>query len=189
MRSAGVCRRRSWARSLSTLTAVLAQLLFGSAVWTFVAGLFMAVEDLNVVMSRVGLLDIHLEFWILVGFVLFVLDRRWIERRQAADDETRGPPPILAGRGGASDRRRPQRPVARLAPVAVRGRRGTGRRDRGQVVGRVRLVRDLHPRVHVGDLATPSRGHSAGAARSAGRWSGSRSGSSLRSRSCRSPST
>jgi dolichyl-phosphate-mannose-protein mannosyltransferase len=75
-----------------TLTAVLAQLLFGSAVWTFVAGLFMAVEDLNVVMSRVGLLDIHLEFWILVGFVLFILDRRWIERRQAAADETHGPP-------------------------------------------------------------------------------------------------
>jgi dolichyl-phosphate-mannose-protein mannosyltransferase len=67
-----------------TLTAILAQLLWGSALWTFVVGLLMAVEDLNVVMSRTGLLDIHLTFWIMAGFVLFVLDRRWIERRQAA---------------------------------------------------------------------------------------------------------
>jgi dolichyl-phosphate-mannose--protein O-mannosyl transferase len=64
------------------LTAILAQLLFGSALWTFVAGLLIAVEDLNVVMSRTGLLDIHLEFWVLLGFVLVLLDRRWIERRR-----------------------------------------------------------------------------------------------------------
>jgi len=69
-----------------TLTAVMAQLLFGSALWTAVAGLLMAVENLNVVMSRVGLLDIHLEFWIVLAFVLFLLDRRWIDRRQAAVD-------------------------------------------------------------------------------------------------------
>jgi dolichyl-phosphate-mannose-protein mannosyltransferase len=81
-----------------TLTAILAQLLFGSALWTFVAGLLIAVEDLNVVMSRTGLLDIHLEFWIMVGFVLLVLDRRWIERRQAA---ARAAPPPIAGGAGA----------------------------------------------------------------------------------------
>jgi dolichyl-phosphate-mannose-protein mannosyltransferase len=73
------------------LTAVMAQLLFGSVVWTAIAGLLMAVEDLNVVMSRTGLLDIHLEFWIVLGFVLILLDRRWLDRRQAAIDE--GPPP------------------------------------------------------------------------------------------------
>jgi dolichyl-phosphate-mannose--protein O-mannosyl transferase len=71
-----------------TLTAVMAQLLFGSALWTAVAGLLMAVENLNVVMSRVGLLDIHVEFWIVLAFVLFLLDRRWIDARQAAADET-----------------------------------------------------------------------------------------------------
>jgi dolichyl-phosphate-mannose-protein mannosyltransferase len=77
-----------------TLTAILAQLLFGSALWTFVAGLLIAVEDLNVVMSRTGLLDIHLEFWVMLGFVLLVLDRRWIERRQAAADaEAAADPP------------------------------------------------------------------------------------------------
>ena len=37
-----------------TLTAVMAQLLFGSAIWTALAGLLMAVENLNVVMSRTG---------------------------------------------------------------------------------------------------------------------------------------
>jgi dolichyl-phosphate-mannose--protein O-mannosyl transferase len=68
------------------LTAVLAQLLFGSVIWTATAGLLMAVEDLNVVMSRTGLLDIHLEFWIVLAFVLVLLDRRWLERRQAAAD-------------------------------------------------------------------------------------------------------
>jgi dolichyl-phosphate-mannose-protein mannosyltransferase len=73
------------------LTAVMAQLLFGSVVWTAVAGLLMAVEDLNVVMSRTGLLDIHLEFWIVLAFVLILLDRRWLDRRQAAIDER--PPP------------------------------------------------------------------------------------------------
>jgi dolichyl-phosphate-mannose--protein O-mannosyl transferase len=71
-----------------TLTAVLAQLLFGSALWTGVAGLLMAVENLNVVMSRVGLLDIHLEFWIVLAFVVFLLDRRWIEGRQALAEVT-----------------------------------------------------------------------------------------------------
>ena len=69
------------------LTAVLAQLLFGSALWTACAGLLIAVEDLNVVMSRTGLLDVHLEMWIVLAFVLFVLDRRWIDRRQALVDD------------------------------------------------------------------------------------------------------
>ena len=49
-----------------TLVAVIAQLLFGSALWTFVAGLLLAVENLNVVLSRSALLDIHLEFWVVL---------------------------------------------------------------------------------------------------------------------------
>jgi dolichyl-phosphate-mannose--protein O-mannosyl transferase len=108
-----------------TLTAVMAQLLFGSALWTAVAGLLMAVENLNVVMSRVGLLDIHLEFWIVLAFVLFLLDRRWIDRRQAAaerepillvEPEDPDPPPIQAveppPEGGGED-------AAVAAPEAV----------------------------------------------------------------------
>lgn len=70
-----------------TLTAVLAQLLFGSALWTFVAGSLIAVEDLNIVMSRTALLDVHLELWVMIGFIALVMDRRWLERRQPPDPE------------------------------------------------------------------------------------------------------
>ena len=67
-------------------TAVMAQLLFGKAVWTFVAGLLIATENLNVVMSRTALLDVHLEMWVVLGFLCLLLDRRWIERRDAATE-------------------------------------------------------------------------------------------------------
>ena len=75
------------------LTAILAQLLFGSVIWTATAGLFMATESLNVVMSRTGLLDIHLEFWVVLGFVFVLLDRRWLERLQAAATDAQPPTP------------------------------------------------------------------------------------------------
>ena len=71
--------------AIVTLVAVIAQLLFGSALWTLVAGLLLAVEHLNVVQSRVALLDIHLEFWIVLGFLFLLLDRRWIDRRTPED--------------------------------------------------------------------------------------------------------
>jgi dolichyl-phosphate-mannose-protein mannosyltransferase len=63
--------------------AILAQLLFGSALWTFVAGLLLATENLNFVQSRTSMLDIFVTFWIVVGFLFLVLDRRWIDRRTA----------------------------------------------------------------------------------------------------------
>ena len=78
--------------------AGIAQLLWGSALWTFIAGLLLATESLNVVESRAALLDIHLEFWVIMGFLFLLLDRRWIERRtpgetreDAAEDQP-GPP-------------------------------------------------------------------------------------------------
>jgi dolichyl-phosphate-mannose-protein mannosyltransferase len=67
-------------------TAVMAQLLFGKPVWTFVAGLLIATEHLNAVMSRTALLDVHLELWVVLGFLFLLLDRRWIERR-TVDEE------------------------------------------------------------------------------------------------------
>jgi dolichyl-phosphate-mannose-protein mannosyltransferase len=70
-----------------TIVAVMAQLLFGSALWTFVAGLLLALEHLNVVLSRSALLDIHLEFWVVLGFLLLLLDRRWIDRRTPPNPE------------------------------------------------------------------------------------------------------
>jgi dolichyl-phosphate-mannose-protein mannosyltransferase len=64
-----------------TATALLAQLLFGSVLWTSVAGLLLATEHLSVVLSRLALLDVHLELWVVLGFLFLVLDRRWIDRR------------------------------------------------------------------------------------------------------------
>jgi dolichyl-phosphate-mannose-protein mannosyltransferase len=70
-----------------TGVALIAQLLLGRPLWTFVAGLLMALEHLSVVLSRQALLDIHVQLWVVAGFLLLVLDRRWIDRRTP-----RGPP-------------------------------------------------------------------------------------------------
>jgi dolichyl-phosphate-mannose-protein mannosyltransferase len=72
---------------VSVGVALMAWLLFGSTLWTFVAGLLMAVEHLNVVLSRVALLDIHLELWIVAGFLCLLLDRRWIDRETPVETE------------------------------------------------------------------------------------------------------
>jgi len=74
--------------------AMIAQLLLGSPVWTFVAGLLLATENLNFVQSRTSMLDIFVTFWILVGFLLLLLDRRWIDRR--TPDTERMPEPAEA---------------------------------------------------------------------------------------------
>ena len=66
------------------LLAAIAQLLFASPVWVFSAGLLLAVENLHVVQSRTGMLDVFVTFWIVLGFALLLLDRRWIERRPLA---------------------------------------------------------------------------------------------------------
>jgi dolichyl-phosphate-mannose-protein mannosyltransferase len=76
-----------------TATALMAYLLFGSVLWTFVAGLLLATEHLSVVLSRLALLDVHVELWVAVGFLCLVLDRRWIDRRTP-----REPPPDGRGR-------------------------------------------------------------------------------------------
>lgn len=81
-----------------TLSAIIAQLLLGSALWTFVAGLLLAVESLNVVQSRVALLDVHLELWVVAGFLFLLLDRRWIDRRTPPEEASPqgDPPPVDA---------------------------------------------------------------------------------------------
>lgn len=67
------------------LTAMIAQLLFASPLWTFLTGLLLSVESMNVVHSRIGLLDAHLELWVVLTFLFLVLDRRWIDSRTPAD--------------------------------------------------------------------------------------------------------
>jgi dolichyl-phosphate-mannose-protein mannosyltransferase len=77
--------------------ALIAQLLFGRTLWTFVAGLLLALENLSVVLSRQALLDIHLQFWIVAGFLFLVLDRRWIDvrtPRAPPEGELRVPSPL-----------------------------------------------------------------------------------------------
>jgi dolichyl-phosphate-mannose-protein mannosyltransferase len=64
--------------------ALMVQLLFGSPVWTFTGGLLLATENLSFVQSRVAMLDVFVAFWIAVGFLFLLLDRRWIERRTPA---------------------------------------------------------------------------------------------------------
>jgi dolichyl-phosphate-mannose-protein mannosyltransferase len=106
------------------LIATIAQLLFRSVVWTYVSGLLLATEHLNFVQSRTGMLDIFLAFWVVLGFLLLVLDRRWIERRTPRELEA-GPAPAdhatpIRGVGGTSAatvvRSAPTEEAKRVAP-------------------------------------------------------------------------
>jgi dolichyl-phosphate-mannose-protein mannosyltransferase len=92
------------------LLAVIVQLLFGSPIWTFVGGLLLATESLNFVQSRVSMLDIFVAFWIVLGFVFLLLDRRWIERRT--------PESLQAPEGGAATPRVPS-PLLRPWRIAT----------------------------------------------------------------------
>lgn len=82
------------------LLAVIVQLLFGSPIWTFAGGLLLATESLNLVLSRTGILDIFVAFWVVLLFVFILLDRRWIQRRTdaaIAAAEVERPLPISGG--------------------------------------------------------------------------------------------
>lgn len=78
------------------LLAVIVQLLFASPVWTFTGGLLLAVENLNFVQSRAAMLDIFVTFWIVLGFTLLLLDRRWMERRTPGSSGEAGALPTRA---------------------------------------------------------------------------------------------
>ena len=96
-----------------TAVAILAQLLLGSVLWTFVSGLLLATEHLSVVLSRLALLDVHQELWVLVGFLCLVLDRRWIDRRTPPE------PPDGSDAGAPSPIWRPWRYAAGIAMGAA----------------------------------------------------------------------
>ena len=77
--------------------ALIAQLLFGRPLWTFLAGLLLALEHLSVVLSRLALLDVHVQLWTVAGFLCLVLDRRWIDvrtPRAPPEGEARVPSPL-----------------------------------------------------------------------------------------------
>jgi dolichyl-phosphate-mannose-protein mannosyltransferase len=89
------------------MVALLAYLLFGSALWAGLAGLLMAIDGLSFVMSRTGLLDSFTAFWITAGFLLLVLDRRWIERRSPPPEDPEWPAEADADRAEPVPRRVP----------------------------------------------------------------------------------
>lgn len=66
------------------LTAWAAYKLFRSAVLAGSAGLLLAVDGHHITMSRIGILDIFLSFWLLAAFCALLKDREDGRRRLAA---------------------------------------------------------------------------------------------------------
>jgi dolichyl-phosphate-mannose-protein mannosyltransferase len=83
--------------------ALIVQVLFGSALWTFVGGLLLATESLNVVQSRTSMLDIFVTFWVVLAFLFVLLDRRWIDRRTDADLRARADAAMPGADGPTED--------------------------------------------------------------------------------------
>lgn len=99
------------------LLALIVHLLFASAIWTFVGGLLLAVENLNFVQSRTAMLDIFVTFWIVLGFAFLLMDRRWIERRTPEPSDSAGDP--AAGSSGDPAAAPPDRPLRRRVPAPL----------------------------------------------------------------------
>ena len=151
------------------LLARIARRMTRSTLLGCIAGLLMALDGLEFVMSRTALLDIFLMFWVLAAFGCLVVDRDVTRARLAA---------AVAGTAGgdlardlaSGDRwRRPGtgprgRPGWRSDPLVAGGRRGLHRPGPGVEVGRD-LVR-----------ARPDRaGHRLGRRRAPGRRAAQRS--------------
>ncbi len=70
------------AGTLSVLIMVrLAQRMFRSTILGVLAGMFLALDGISLVMSRVALLDIFLQFFVLAGFAALVVDRDELRSR------------------------------------------------------------------------------------------------------------
>ena len=63
------------------LVMVVAKRLTGSRALAVVAGGLIAIDGNAIVMSRIGILDNALMFFVLVGFLCVVMDRGWAQRR------------------------------------------------------------------------------------------------------------
>jgi dolichyl-phosphate-mannose-protein mannosyltransferase len=95
------------------LGSILAWLLFRNVVWTALAGIFVAIDGMNVAMSRTALLDVHLQLWVVAGFLFLVLDRSWIERR---NDRAAAAAPRVKGALGYDSAAGEPDPGTRLEP-------------------------------------------------------------------------
>ncbi|HEX2902141.1 MAG TPA: phospholipid carrier-dependent glycosyltransferase [Jatrophihabitans sp.] len=81
------------------LLARVAMRMFHSVILGVLAGALLAMEGISVVISRVALLDIFLQFFILAGFVALVIDRDRLRQRLAGlylagVDLSSGVPPL-----------------------------------------------------------------------------------------------
>jgi dolichyl-phosphate-mannose-protein mannosyltransferase len=72
------------------IVARVARRMLRSTLLGCLAGLFMCLDGLEFVQSRVALLDIFLMFWIVAGFACLVADRDFARRRLARLVEERG---------------------------------------------------------------------------------------------------
>ena len=97
--------------ALCVMVALMAWLLWANVAWVYVAGPLMATETLTFVQSRTSMLDIFLAFFVVLGFLCLLLDRRWIERR------TPHPAPALPP--GAVAALPPGRPMLSPGPGAM----------------------------------------------------------------------
>ncbi len=73
------------------MTARIARRMTGSTMLGCVAGLLLALDGLELVLSRTAILDIFLMFWILAAFGLLVIDRDQIRARLEAAAMAAGP--------------------------------------------------------------------------------------------------
>lgn len=82
--------------SLMVLVMIrLARRLTGSTLLGLVAGLLMTLDGLQLVLSRLALLDIFVAFWLLLAVHLLVMDRDHVRRRLAAGAGLRWRPWLL----------------------------------------------------------------------------------------------
>ena len=78
------------------LTARIARRLTRSNLIGTIAGLLLAIDGMHLVLSRTGLLDLTLGFWVLVAFGCLLLDRDRTRRRLAALVRAGSDPAALA---------------------------------------------------------------------------------------------
>ncbi len=136
--------------SLSILmTARIARRMTSSTLLGCIAGLLMALDGLEFVLSRTAILDIFVMFWVLAAFGLLVIDRDRTRARVAAvaagPDRRRaaasasagcGSWPGLPGRRGVQVERRLVYPRLRRPGHRVGPRRAAGGRVRPAAVRR-----------------------------------------------------
>ena len=75
------------------MTARIARRMTGSTLLGCVAGLLLALDGLELVLSRTAILDIFLMFWVLAAFGLLVIDRDQTKARLASAAAAAGPYP------------------------------------------------------------------------------------------------